>query len=130
MAKKETDRFFSSDSVKTFVERIERQEDEKAEIAASIRAIYAEAESKGFDPKALREVVRWRQADQEKLVAHRAMVEQYARELGMLVGTPLGDSALRSLKKAGLTIKPKVPPTGDEFPTDRSPVDEAPRAET
>lgn len=125
MAKKERDEFFSSDSVKTFVERIERWEAEKEDVVAQIGAIYADAESKGFVRKALREMVKRRKADKEKLAAYLATVEQYSRELGLLIGTPLGDAALRSLKKAGLTIKPKVPPAGDDY----SPVDEAPHAE-
>src|SRR5256885_2224072 len=102
MARKEADGFF--ENVRTYVERIEAEEEEKADIAAGIKAIYAEAESKGFDPKALREVVKWRKADQEKLLAFKAAVEEYARELGLLVGTPLGDAALRTLAKHGATV--------------------------
>ena len=119
MTRKKADAFFEDVTVASFVERIEHEEEEKADIAASIRAIYAEAEAKGFDPKALREVVKWRKADQEKLLAYKAKVEEYARELGLLVGTPLGDAALRTLKESGATVtvrRSKVPPVGDDYP--------------
>ena len=119
MTRKKADVFFENVTVASFVGRIEAQEEEKAEIAATIRSIYAEAEAKGFDPKALREVVKWRKADQEKLLAYKAKVEEYARELGLLFSTPLGDAALRTLKEAGATVtvrRSKVPPAGDDYP--------------
>lgn len=85
---------FAKDHLKAFVERVERLEEEKAGIASDIRDVYAEAKSSGFDVKALREIVRWRKADQDKLREHKAIVETYAHALGMLFDTPLGQAAI------------------------------------
>jgi uncharacterized protein (UPF0335 family) len=40
--------------LKSFVERIERLENEKAELAADVREVYAEAKGNGFDTKIVR----------------------------------------------------------------------------
>ena len=41
------------------IERIERMEEEKQNIMADIREIYAEAKAKGYDPKIMRKVVEF-----------------------------------------------------------------------
>ena len=53
----------TKEKLKQMVARIERQEEEKATIAADIREIYAEAKAFGFDTKALRALIRRRRID-------------------------------------------------------------------
>lgn len=56
----------SDTQLKSFIERIERLEEEKAELAADIREIYAEAKSVGFDTKVMRALIRLRKMEKEE----------------------------------------------------------------
>ena len=49
--------------LRSFVERIERLEEEKAALAADIREVYAEAKGNGFDTKIMRAVIRLRKLE-------------------------------------------------------------------
>lgn len=74
---------FAKDQLKAFIERVERLEEEKAELATDIRDIYAEAKGTGFDTKALREVVRLRRKDKDELAEHKAILDTYLMAIGM-----------------------------------------------
>lgn len=50
----------------SYVERIERLEEEKAAMAEDIKEIYVEVKSAGFDAKATRDIVKYRKMDSEK----------------------------------------------------------------
>lgn len=80
----------SANQLKSFVERVERLSEEKKSIADDLRDVYAEAKSNGFDPKALRAVVKLRQWEKEALEAFETNVEMYRHALGDLADTPLG----------------------------------------
>lgn len=58
----------SAQRLAQFIDRIERLEDEKKDLAADIREVYAEAKSAGFDTKIMRRTIRERKipADQRK----------------------------------------------------------------
>ena len=49
--------------LKSFVERIERLEAEKSELAGDIREVYSEAKGSGFDTRIMRQVIRLRKMD-------------------------------------------------------------------
>ncbi len=70
--------------LKSFVERIERLEEEKKSISDDIRDVYAEAKSNGYDVKALRAVVRLRKQDANERAEQEAILETYLQALGML----------------------------------------------
>lgn len=70
--------------LKALTERINRLEDEKKEKGDDIREIYAEAKSAGYNPKALRVVVRKQRADAKKQAELEAEVEVMMAALGML----------------------------------------------
>ena len=53
----------SADQLKSIVERIERLEQEKSNIAADISQVYSEAKGNGFDAKAIRTIVKLRAKD-------------------------------------------------------------------
>lgn len=59
------------------VERIERLEEEKREIAEQIKEVYGEAKAIGYDTKVLREVIKRRKADKDELNEHEAILEVY-----------------------------------------------------
>lgn len=53
------------DRLKSFVERIEALEEEKADLVIDIQAVYAEAKGEGFDAKIIRKVIQRRKKPQE-----------------------------------------------------------------
>lgn len=63
--------------LKGFVERIENLEEEKHEIAADIKEIYAEAKSFGFDTKVLRKVISIRKQDENQREEQEALLNLY-----------------------------------------------------
>lgn len=71
-----------SGRVRSLVERIERQEAEKAEIAAGIKEIYAEAKSDGVDTKALRKLIGIRKKDRRQRAEEAEMIELLAAQIG------------------------------------------------
>ena len=74
----------AGDRLKSFIERIERLEEEKKAIADDIRDVYAEAKGTGFDVKALRTIVRLRKQDTDERKEQEAILETYMHALGML----------------------------------------------
>ena len=68
--------------LRSIVERIERQEAEKAEIAESIKEVYAEAKGNGFDPKAIRKIVALRKKDRARRQEEEAILDLYLSALG------------------------------------------------
>ncbi len=65
------------------VERIERLEEEKKEVAEQIKEVYAEAKGNGFDVKTLRKIVAIRRKDPEERSEEEAMLDLYLHALGM-----------------------------------------------
>ncbi|WP_300377220.1 GapR family DNA-binding domain-containing protein [Henriciella sp.] len=64
------------------VERVERLEEEKKEVADQIKDVYAEAKAMGYDTKALRQVVRLRKQDRQEREEQEAVLETYLVALG------------------------------------------------
>lgn len=69
--------------LRSFIERVERLESEKSELAEDIKEIYGEAKVNGYDPKIMRKIVRMRKMDVEKRREEEAMVEVYRLAVGM-----------------------------------------------
>lgn len=96
---------FAKDQLKSFIERIERLEEEKKSIADDIREVYAEAKGTGFDVKALREIIKLRKMDADERREHEAILETYMNALGMLFDTPLGQAATERATDAAGVVK-------------------------
>ena len=84
-----TDETVSTTSVaagqlKAVVERIERLEEEKKEVADQIKEVYAEAKANGYDTKTLRKIVGLRKKDPEERSEEEALLDLYMSALGML----------------------------------------------
>lgn len=67
----------------SITERINNLEDAKKVIADDIRDVYAEAKSSGYNPKALRVIIRKQRADKKAAAELAADVEAYMAALGM-----------------------------------------------
>ena len=70
--------------LKSIIERIERLEIEKSEIAEQIKEVFAEAKGNGFDVKILRKVVRMRKQDTAKRQEEEALIDLYLSAIGGL----------------------------------------------
>jgi uncharacterized protein (UPF0335 family) len=70
--------------LKSFVERIERLEEDKAAIAGDLKEVFAEAKGEGFDTKIMRKVVRIRKQDKAKRQEEEALIDLYISAIGGL----------------------------------------------
>ena len=73
----------AKDQIRAIIERIERMEEEKKTISDYIREIYVEAKGNGFDPKALRTIVRMRKQDANERAEQEAILDMYLHAMGM-----------------------------------------------
>ncbi len=73
----------AADQLKSFIERLERLEEEKAGISADIKEVYAEAKGNGFDTKAMRKILSLRKKDHAERQEEEAILELYMQALGM-----------------------------------------------
>ncbi|WP_300534683.1 DUF2312 domain-containing protein [uncultured Mameliella sp.] len=69
--------------LKQFIERVERLEEEKAEIAGQIKEVMAEAKGRGYDTKILRKVIALRKRDPDDIAEEEAVLDMYKAALGM-----------------------------------------------
>lgn len=71
----------AADRLRSFVERVERLNEEKANLAADIREVFAEAKSAGFDTKAIRKLIQLRKLDPSERQEQAHLLEVYCRAL-------------------------------------------------
>ncbi|MGB0684139.1 MAG: DUF2312 domain-containing protein [Magnetovibrionaceae bacterium] len=67
----------AADRLRSFIERIERLEEEKAALAQDIKEVYAEAKSTGFDTKVMRQVIRLRKMDPNERQEQEHLLDVY-----------------------------------------------------
>jgi len=73
----------AGDRLRSFIERIERLEDERRALGEDIREVYSEAKGAGFDVKIMRRIVRIRKLDQNERDEQEALLDTYMAALGM-----------------------------------------------
>lgn len=69
--------------LRSFVERIERLEEEKKTLSDDIKDVYAELKGNGFDAKAVRTIIRLRKQEEHERQEAEAMLQLYKEALGM-----------------------------------------------
>jgi uncharacterized protein (UPF0335 family) len=79
--------------LKSFIERIERLEDEKRALGEDIKEVYAEARGSGFDPKIMRQLIKIRRMDKDDHDEQEILLDLYKRALGMLPEAEPGAAA-------------------------------------
>lgn len=72
----------TKEKLRQTVARIERLEDEKAEIAQQVKDVYAEAKAFGFDVKALRDLIKIRRQDRQEREEREMVLDVYLLALG------------------------------------------------
>ncbi|MGR3662839.1 MAG: DUF2312 domain-containing protein [Paracoccaceae bacterium] len=73
----------TADELRQFIERYERLESEKKDIAEQQKEVMAEAKGRGYDTKVLRKLVAMRRRDRDDLAEEEAVLELYKEALGM-----------------------------------------------
>lgn len=69
--------------LKSFLERIERLEEEKSALAEDIKEVYGEAKATGFEPKIMRRIIKLQKMDIEKRREEDELLELYKSAIGM-----------------------------------------------
>ncbi|MBT0958661.1 DUF2312 domain-containing protein [Alphaproteobacteria bacterium KMM 3653] len=73
----------SADELRQFIERFERLEAEKADIADAQKEVMAEAKGRGYDTKVMRKLIAMRKKEAGDLAEEEAVLEVYRSALGM-----------------------------------------------
>ena len=73
----------AGDQLRSYIERIERLEEEKAAMAADIREIFSEAKGNGFDVKIMRQIIRLRKLDRDDRQEQEELLQLYQHAIGM-----------------------------------------------
>ena len=73
----------TADELRQFIERFERLEAEKRDIAEHQKEVMAEAKGRGYDTKVMRKVVALRKRDKDDIAEEEAVLEMYKEALGM-----------------------------------------------
>ena len=73
----------AGDTLRSYIERIERLEAEKTALTADIREIFSEAKGNGFDAKIMSQIVRLRRMDREDRLEQEELLAIYQHAMGM-----------------------------------------------
>lgn len=74
----------TKEQLASYIQRIERLEEEKAGIATDIREVYGEAKANGYDTKAMRQIVKLRKKDAAEREEEQQILDLYQAALGMI----------------------------------------------
>lgn len=69
--------------LRQFIERIERLDAEKKDIAETQKEVFSEAKGRGYDTKVMRKVIALRKRDKDDIAEEEAVLEMYREALGM-----------------------------------------------
>lgn len=67
--------------LRSFIERVEQLESDKADVAQDIKDTYAEAKSRGYDCRAIKTIVKERRRDADDLAEETAILDLYREAL-------------------------------------------------
>ena len=73
----------SAERLKSFVERIEKLEEEKKAIGGDIRDVYTEAKGVGYDIKIMRKIISIRRMEPADRAEQDELLDTYMHALGM-----------------------------------------------
>ena len=71
------------DKLRSFVERVERLEEQKNATSEDIKEVYREAKYHGFDVMIMKKVIKMRAMDSNKLQEQEQLLELYKEALGL-----------------------------------------------
>jgi uncharacterized protein (UPF0335 family) len=74
----------TAEQLKSFIERVERLEEEKAEVQEQIKEVMSEAKGEGFDIKIIRQLLRLRKMKPHDRAEQEELLETYKAAIGMV----------------------------------------------
>jgi uncharacterized protein (UPF0335 family) len=77
--------------LRSFIERIERLDEEVKQLNEEKKEVFAEAKGEGFDVKIMKEVIRLRKQDQEERDEHDSLLDVYLHAIE--TAPPLAEAA-------------------------------------
>tara|TARA_Y100000588_G_scaffold185635_1_gene199497 strand:- start:170 stop:412 length:243 start_codon:yes stop_codon:yes gene_type:complete len=72
-----------AERLQSFIERVERLEEERTALSADIREVYSEAKAVGFDIRIMRQIVRLRKMNSSDRHEQEELLDLYKNALGM-----------------------------------------------
>lgn len=73
----------TADELRQFIERLERLEADKKDIAEAMKEVFAELKGRGYDAPAIRKILALRKRDKGDIAEEEAVLEMYKQALGM-----------------------------------------------
>jgi len=73
----------SGNQLKLFIEKIEKLENEKADLMENIKEVFAESKSSGFDPKIMKKIIKIRKMKNEDRIEQEELLDIYKAAIGM-----------------------------------------------
>ena len=73
----------TADELRQFIERVERLDAEKKDLAEQQKEVMAEAKGRGYDTKVMRKLITMRRRDKDDIAEEEALLEMYKEALGM-----------------------------------------------
>lgn len=73
----------AKEEIEQIISRLEKLEEEKADVAQNITDTLAEAKIKGYDVKILKQLLKLRKIDEEERILQEEELETYKAALGM-----------------------------------------------
>jgi uncharacterized protein (UPF0335 family) len=73
----------TADELRQFIERVERLDAEKADIADATKEVMAEAKGRGYDTALMRKIIALRKRDSDDIANEECILDTYKEALGM-----------------------------------------------
>jgi uncharacterized protein (UPF0335 family) len=96
----------------SFIERLENLQAQKDEIAADMKDVRQEAKSAGYDVPTINRILKMRKLSDQERAEQEALRDTYLANIGMLAGTPLGNSGLERATRGAEGGGKSKPPRG------------------
>lgn len=71
-----------ADDLKAYVDRLERLQNDRENVATDIKEVYSELKSKGYDTRTVRELIKLRKLDASDREEREALLQTYADAVG------------------------------------------------
>lgn len=73
----------AAEELRSFIERIERLEEEKSNIGSDIKDVYGQVKSRGYDTKIVRKIVALRKKEPHEREEEEQLLELYRQAVGV-----------------------------------------------
>jgi uncharacterized protein (UPF0335 family) len=73
----------TADELRQFIERVERLNAGKSDIAEATKEVLAEAKGRGYSPAVMRKIIARRKRNRDDIAEEEALMEMYQEALGM-----------------------------------------------